>query len=64
MRAIWTGAISFGLVNIPVRLYSAVGSNSLNFDMLSKKDLSPIRYVRTATSDGKEVPYKDIVKGF
>lgn len=64
MRAIWTGAISFGLVNIPVRLYSAVGSSSLNFDMLSKKDLSPIRYARMATSDGKEVAYKDIVKGY
>ena len=64
MRAIWTGAISFGLVNIPVRLYSAVNSQGLNFDMLSKKDLSPIRYARIATSDGKEVPYKDIVKGY
>ena len=64
MRAIWSGAISFGLVNIPFRLYSAVGSNALNFDMLSKKDLSPIKYSRIAWSDGKEVPYKDIVKGY
>jgi DNA end-binding protein Ku len=64
MRAIWTGAISFGLVNIPVRLYSAVGSNSLDFDMLSKKDLAPIRYSRVSSADGKEVAYKDIVKGY
>jgi DNA end-binding protein Ku len=64
MRAIWTGAISFGLVNIPVRLYSAVGESSLDFDMLAKKDLSPIRYARIATSDGKEVAWKDIVKGY
>jgi DNA end-binding protein Ku len=60
----WSGAISFGLVNIPVKLYSAVGDNSLDFDMLSKKDHSPIKYMRVSTSDGKEVPYKDIVKGF
>jgi DNA end-binding protein Ku len=64
MRSIWSGAISFGLVNIPVKLYSAVGDNSLNFDMLSKKDLSPIKYLRVSSADGKEVPYKDIVKGY
>ncbi|HXA00873.1 MAG TPA: Ku protein [Cytophagaceae bacterium] len=64
MRSIWSGAISFGLVNIPVKLYSAVGDNKLNFDMLSKKDLSPIKYVRISSADGKEVSYKDIVKGY
>src|SRR4051812_36070265 len=64
MRPIWTGSISFGLVNIPVRLYSAVGENNLNFDMLSKRDLSPIKYSRVSLSDGKEVPFKDIVKGY
>jgi DNA end-binding protein Ku len=64
MRAIWSGAISFGLVNIPVKLYSAVGDNSLDFDMLAKQDLSPIRYAKIATSDGREVAYKDIVKGY
>lgn len=64
MRAIWSGAISFGLVNIPVKLYSAAGDSNLDFDMLAKQDLSPIKYVRVATSDGREVPYKDIVKGY
>jgi DNA end-binding protein Ku len=64
MRAIWSGSISFGLVNIPVKLYSAVQSNELNFDMLSKKDMSPIRYARISTKSGKEIKYQDIVKGF
>ena len=44
MRSMWTGAISFGLVNIPIKLYSASQSHSLNLDMLHSKDLSPIRY--------------------
>ncbi len=64
MRAIWTGALSFGLVNIPIRLYSATGGEKLDFDMLHKKDLSPIRYARICREDGKEVPYEDIVKGY
>lgn len=64
MRAIWTGAISFGLVNIPVRIYSAVGETSLDLDMLSKKDMSPIRYARISKASGEEVEYKDIVKGY
>lgn len=64
MRAIWSGAISFGLVNIPVKIYSGSGENKLDFDMLAKEDLSPIKYMRVAESDGREVPYKDIVKGY
>ena len=65
MRSIWSGAISFGLVNIPVKLNSAVESGEgLDFDMLSKKDMAPIRYARIDTKTGKEVPWKDIVKGF
>ncbi len=64
MRALWTGALSFGLINIPVRLYSATQDHGLSFDMLHKKDLSPIRFARICKSDGKEVPYKDIVKGY
>src|SRR6476659_10816620 len=65
MRAIWSGAISFGLVNIPVKVNSAVeSSEGLDFDMLSKKDMAPIRYARIDTKTGKEVPWKDIVKGF
>jgi DNA end-binding protein Ku len=65
MRSIWSGAISFGLVNIPVKLGSAVEAGSeLDFDMLSKKDLAPIRYARIDTKTNKEVPWKDIVKGY
>lgn len=64
MRAIWTGSLSFGLINIPIRLYSATQDHALNFDMLHNKDLSPIRYARICKADGKEIPYKDIVKGY
>lgn len=64
MRAIWSGSLSFGLVNIPVKLYSATGENKLNLDMLHKKDLSPIRYARICRADGKEIPYDEIVKGY
>ncbi|MGE5297894.1 MAG: Ku protein [Acidobacteriaceae bacterium] len=64
MRAIWTGALGFGLVNIPIRLYSATSGTGLDFDMLHKKDLSPIRYARVCRSDGHEIPYDEIVKGY
>jgi DNA end-binding protein Ku len=52
MRAIWSGALSFGLVNIPVKLYSATAGKGLDLDMLHKKDLSPIRYARICRADG------------
>lgn len=64
MRAMWTGGISFGLIFIPVNLYTATQNVQLDLDMLSKKDLSPIRYARIDKETGKEVPWKDIVKGF
>jgi DNA end-binding protein Ku len=65
MRAIWTGALSFGLINIPIRLYSATATeDKLDFDMLHKTDLSPIRYARVCRADGKEIPYDQIVKGY
>jgi DNA end-binding protein Ku len=64
MRPIWTGSINFGLVNIPVKLYSAVQSSSLDLDMLDSKDHSNIRFKRVNENTGKEVPYKDIVKGY
>lgn len=64
MRAIWSGSISFGLVKIPVKLLSAVKERELSFDLLSKKDNSPIRYKRVSESTGKEISYQDIVKGF
>ena len=64
MRAIWKGAISFGLVNIPIALYSATRSESVKFRLLRAKDLSPVNYKRVAEADGKEVPWDDIVKGY
>lgn len=64
MRAMWTGALSFGLVNIPVRLYSATGDGALKFKYLHKEDLSPIRYARVCRADGKEIPFDDIVRGY
>lgn len=64
MRALWSGALSFGLINIPIRVFTATEDHGLHFSMLHKKDLSPIRYARICTSDGKEVPYQDIVKGY
>lgn len=64
MRAIWSGSLSFGLVNIPVKLYSAVETKELKFNLLHKDDLSPVRYARVCRRDGKEIPYEDIVKGY
>jgi DNA end-binding protein Ku len=64
MRAIWKGAISFGLVNIPIALYSATRSEELKFRLLRAKDLSPVNYKRVAEADGKEVPWDQIVKGY
>ena len=64
MRPIWSGTVSFGLVNIPVKLVSAVQSESLDFDMLSKKDMGKIRYARIDTKTDKEVPWNEVVKGF
>ncbi|RYY85301.1 MAG: Ku protein [Chitinophagaceae bacterium] len=63
-RSIWTGTISFGLVNIPVKLQSAVQSEELPLHMLAKKDMAPIKYARIDTKTGKEVDWKDIVKGY
>jgi len=65
MRALWSGSISFGLVNIPVRLYSGVNPHEgIDLDMLHKDDNSPIRYARICRKDGEEVPWNDIVKGY
>jgi DNA end-binding protein Ku len=65
MRALWSGSISFGLVNIPVRLYSGVNPHEgIDLDMLHKDDHSPIRYARICRKDGEEVPWEDIVKGY
>ncbi len=64
MRPIWSGAVSFGLINIPVKLYSAVGEKGPDLDMLRRQDLCPIRYARVCRDTGEEVPYEDIVKGY
>src|SRR5207237_9372803 len=64
MRAIWKGSISFGLVNIPIALYTATRKEELKFRMLRSSDLSLINYKRVAEKDGKEVPWDDIVKGY
>jgi DNA end-binding protein Ku len=63
-RAIWSGSISFGLLNVPVKLYSAVSRKSVSFRELRESDSSRIRHKRVAESDGKEVPYEEIVKGY
>lgn len=65
MRPLWTGAISFGLVNIPVGLYSATSATkTIDLDLLRDSDHSRIRYKKVAEADGKEVPLEHIVKGF
>src|SRR5215203_2749992 len=65
MRPLWNGSISFGLVNIPVRLYSGTNPREgIDLDMLHKDDNSPIRYARICRKDGEEVAWNDIVKGY
>jgi DNA end-binding protein Ku len=64
MRSIWKGSIGFGLVSIPVKLFSAVQTTSLDFDMLDSRDHSRIRYQRVNEHTHKEVPYDKIVKGY
>jgi DNA end-binding protein Ku len=63
-RAIWSGSISFGLLNVPVKLYSAVSSQTIRFNELRQSDGSRIRHKRVAETDGEEVSYDDIVKGY
>ncbi len=64
MRPIWSGAISFGLIHIPVNLYPAVGEKGLDFDYIRRKDLCRIRYARVCRATGEEVPMEDIVRGY
>jgi DNA end-binding protein Ku len=63
-RAIWSGSISFGLLNVPVKLYSAVSKKNVSFRELRAEDGSRIRHKRVAEADGEEVPYEEIVKGY
>jgi len=64
MRSIWTGAIGFGLVNIPIKMYSAVQGSELDLDMLDKKDHANIHFKRVNGNTGKEVSWENIVKGY
>ncbi|HEY7530359.1 MAG TPA: Ku protein, partial [Gemmatimonadota bacterium] len=64
MRSMWKGHISFGLVNIPVKLYSATSKEDLSFRFLHKKDLSPIAYEKVCAQEGEEVPWDEIVRGY
>jgi DNA end-binding protein Ku len=64
MRAIWKGAVSFGLVSIGVRLYSATEEKDIRFHQVHVKDGGRIRYKRVCDLDGEEVPYDDIAKGY
>ncbi|GAA4133970.1 Ku protein [Actinomadura keratinilytica] len=64
MRSIWKGAISFGLVTIPVKVYSATEQRDVSFHQVHRTDGGRIRYRRVCTVDGEEVPYADIAKGY
>jgi len=64
MRSIWKGSISFGLVTIPVKLYSATEEKDVTFRQVHREDGGRIRYKRECTIDGEEVPYADIAKGY
>ena len=63
-RELWKGAIHFGLVHIPVSLYPAEQREELSFTMLDRRDLQPVGYKRYNKTTGKEVAWKDIVKGY
>ena len=63
-RAIWSGAISFGLVNVPVKLYTATSPKTVRFNQLSSKTGARIRQKRVDPTTDEEVPYEDIVKGY
>ena len=63
-RPLWQGSINFGLVNIPVGLYSAEADGSIDFDLLDRRDFSRVRYRRVNEKTGEEVPWNEIVKGY
>ena len=64
MRAIWKGAVSFGLVSVPVKLYAATESHDVSFRQVHAKDGGRIKYQRVCSIDGEEVAYADIAKGY
>lgn len=64
MRSVWKGAVSFGLVSIPVKLYSATEERNIAFHQVRRSDGSRVKYQRVAAADGEEVPYSEIAKGY
>jgi DNA end-binding protein Ku len=64
MASIWKGSLTFGLVNIPVELKTAVRTDNLSFRLLHAEDLSPVKYERICQADGQPVPWDEIVKGY
>lgn len=64
MAAIWKGSLTFGLVNIPVELRTAVRADHISFRLLHEKDLSPIKYERVCEKEGEPIPWSEIVKGY
>jgi DNA end-binding protein Ku len=64
MRAIWKGAVSFGLVSVPVKLYAATESHDVSFRQVHAKDGGRIKYQRVCSIDGEEIAYADIAKGY
>jgi DNA end-binding protein Ku len=63
-RSIWNGTITFGMVNVPIKLYSATESKSIQFHEVHAKDAAPIEHRRICPKEEREVPYKEIVKGY
>ena len=63
-RALWSGAISFGLINIPVEFHPAEERREFKFALLDRRDFSPVGYMRYSKRTGKEVAWDDIVKGY
>ena len=64
MASIWKGSLTFGLVNIPVELKTAVRADHISFRLLHEEDLSPVKYERICVADGEAVPWNEIVKGY
>jgi len=64
MAAIWKGSLTFGLVNIPVELKTAVRADHISFRLLHEEDMSPVKYERVCSADGETVPWNEIVKGY
>src|SRR5687767_1053506 len=64
MASIWKGSLTFGLVNIPIELKTAVRGDRISFRLLHQEDLSPVKYERVCAADGEPVPWNEIVKGY